>query len=67
MSLLRYLRQRFCRHVFKQYYGDLRATEPGGPRIFHETYWRCQRCGKLSLNGCAPWFVNQVRKFWSAA
>lgn len=43
----------------EEIYGDLREDEPGGPRIYHEVYWRCS-CGKLNTKGCNPEFVKTL-------
>jgi hypothetical protein len=34
-----------CDHEWREWYADLRADEPGGPKTFHEIHWTCKRCG----------------------
>lgn len=72
MSRWRGLREWWCkfrhgRHDMVECYGDLRAVEPGGPRYYHEIYWRCKRCNALSLKGCAPWFARSMRARYHGA
>ena len=53
-ALCRWWRMKTHRHVWREWYYDLRADEPGGPKTYHGIGWTCRICAKTIDGGSRP-------------